>query len=195
MKYLRDTSGEGEEEEQLTPKRLIVCEHQKIQSITTLALASMATTTTRQIWHPKIKLQNGFYHKQKWEGERLKASLVTVVVLAALAASMWPPASCLVSLASAASCLVFGGGGGLVAVVAKASVVVTFFFGARTQLVVLLWAVLLLLIVRSLLPLLSKSLLFCKTSLTTVLPLCSVVRVGFIYTFWASLSSTSSTLE
>ena len=60
--------------------------------------------------------------------------------------------------------------GGLVAVVAKASVVVTFFFfGARTQLVVLLWAVLLLLIVRSLLPLiLSKSLLFCKTSLTTV---------------------------
>ena len=125
MKYLRDTSGEGEEdsslweeEEQLTPKRLIVCEHQKIQSITTLALASTATATTRQIWHPKIKLHNGFYHKQKWEGERLKASLVTVVVLAALAASMWPPASC----------LVFGGGGGLVAVVAKASVVVTFFF-------------------------------------------------------------------
>ena len=136
MKYLRDTSGVGEknsslweEEEQLKPKWLIVCEHQKIQSITTLAqLASMATDTSRQIWHPKIKLHNRFYHKQKWEGERLKASLVTVVVLAVLAASMWPPASCLVSLASAASCLVFGDGGGLVAVVAKASVVVTFFF-------------------------------------------------------------------
>ena len=133
MKYLRDTSGEGEEdsslweeEEQLTSKRLIVCEHQKIQYITTLALATTATATTRQIWHPKIKLHNGFYHKQKWEGERLKASLVTVVVLTALAASMWPPASCLVSLA--ASCLVFDGGGGVVAVVAKASVVVTFFF-------------------------------------------------------------------
>ena len=125
MKYLRDTSGEGEEdsslweeEEQLTSKGLIVCEHQKIQSITTLALATTATATTRQIWHPKIKLHNGFYHKQKWEGERLKASLVTVVVLTALAASMWPPASC----------LVFGAGGGVVAVVAKASVVVTFFF-------------------------------------------------------------------
>ena len=125
MKYLRDTSGEGEEdsslweeEEQLTSKRLIVCEHQKIQYITTLALATTATATTRQIWHPKIKLHNGFYHKQKWEGERLKASLVTVVVLTALAASMWPPASC----------LVFGAGGGVVAVVAKASVVVTFFF-------------------------------------------------------------------
>ena len=39
--------------------------------------------------NPEIKLHNWFYHKQKWEGERLKASLVTVIVLAGLAASMW----------------------------------------------------------------------------------------------------------